>query len=133
MKPDPIITQKLSSTGFRSIQDQERELRRKHEDRVRSFQEAISFADKILQLRNQPGFQDFIGDLKDRREHLRSQIELEEGSVAMRIMQGRCRELAYMISLTTKTENRRQTLATQLKAEQDSFAAIERRLKETNP
>jgi len=90
---------------------------------INNLQGAIGLAEKILALKGNAGWQDFVKALEDCRAYRRQELELSNGSDAeLRILQGRCRELGAIMSLLTQNEANTKTLVSRLKGLTDERA-----------
>lgn len=96
---------------------QERLAIKQMDARINNLRGAIGLAEKILALKGNAGWQQFVKALEDCRAYRRQELELSEGTDAeLRILQGRCRELGAVMSLLTQTETNTKTLVDRLQS-----------------
>lgn len=112
-----MIQDKLkSSDSFWDEKAQERIIVQKIDAEINNLRGAVGLAEKILALKGNAGWQEFVKAVEDCRVYRRQELELSSGTDAeLRILQGRCRELGAIVSLMTQTETNTAVLATRLK------------------
>ena len=104
------------SDSFWDAKAQERAVVQRIDAEINNLHGAVALAEKILVLKGNAGWQDFVKAIEDCRAYRRQELELSQGSDAdLRILQGRCRELGSIMSLLTQTEINAQTLVSRLK------------------
>jgi hypothetical protein len=102
---------------------QERAVTTRLDAEINNLKGAIGLAEKILTLRGNSGWAEFVKAIEDCRVYRRQELELSQGSDAdLRILQGRCRELGSIVSLMTQTESNTQALAGRLEGVQKERA-----------
>lgn len=121
-----VIQEKL--TGLDDFWDekaQEAKLRRNFDNEINNLEGAVNLASKILALKGNAGWQEFLKALEDCRFYRRQELELSSGTDGeLRILQGRCREIGAILSLMTQTEKNTEILANRLqglKKEREAF------------
>lgn len=112
---------------------QERSAIRRMDAEINNIKSAVSMGEKILALKGNAGWQDFVQAVEDARAYRRQELELSsEKDSDLRIIQGRCRELGAILSLMTQTEENTKALAGRLKSlisERDRFVRPDGKLK----
>ena len=98
------------------IGDQEREVLIQLDSQINNLTGAVNLAKKILALKGNAGWLEFVKAVGDLRVYRRQELELSSSTDAdLRILQGRCRELGAILSLMTETEANTEVLAGRLK------------------
>ena len=111
------------SDSFWDEKAQERIVVQKLDSEINNLRGAVGLAEKILALKGNAGWQEFVKAIEDYRAFRRQELELCAGTDAeLRILQGRCRELGAIVSLMTQTETNTEVLATRLKGLQEERA-----------
>lgn len=112
-----MLQEKLKSTdGFWDEKDRERAVVANLEARIANLRGAAALAEKVLAIRGNAGWSEFVKAVEDCRSYRRQQLELtDESDSEMRILQGRCRELGAILALMKQTEVNHQALAAQLR------------------
>ena len=128
-----MIQEKVKAGALPDIREQERELLNGIQQQKEQLRSAIGFSEKFLQLRGQPGFTEYRDQLASRREALRTQLELEADGEKLRVLQGRARELTFLLQLMDVTASRKQDLANRLEELETREAAVQRPPKSENP
>ena len=99
--------------------------RRTLDAKINNLTGAVNLAKKILAIKGNAGWQEFVKAVEDCRVWRRQELELSTGTDAeLRILQGRCRELGAILSLMVETEANTQTLVDRLQgleSERDAF------------
>lgn len=111
-----MIAEKLKSTdSFWDEKAQERAVVNRLDAEINNLRSATTLAEKILALKGNAGWQEFVKAIEGCRAHRRVELELSSGSDAeLRILQGRCRELGAILSLMTQTEQNTEVLSVRL-------------------
>ena len=95
---------------------QERIVTQRLDAEIKNIEGAVNLASKILALKGNAGWQEFVKAIEDCRAYRRQELELSSASDAdLRILQGRCRELGAILSLMNQTETNTEVLASRLK------------------
>ena len=82
---------------------------------INNLKGAVGLAEKILALKGNAGWLEFVKAIEDCRAYRRQELELSARSNDdLRILQGRCRELGAIVSLMTHTEDNTKQLAGRL-------------------
>jgi hypothetical protein len=113
----PLSTEAKSGEGthFRPIKDAEADYIRELQDKVRKYKADIVLADRVLAVKNSPGFQEFVIAVRRKRDLTRRDMECHYGEDSvLRILQGRTQALTSMLSIVEDTEKLRATLAQEL-------------------
>jgi hypothetical protein len=112
-----MIQEKLKGTdGFWDEKAQERLVVDRIDSEIGKLRGAVALAEKILDLKGNAGWVEFVKAIEDCRAHRRVELELSQQSdTEMRILQGRCRELGAIVSLMTQTEKNTEALVTRLR------------------
>ena len=83
---------------------------------INNLKGAVGLATKILALKGNAGWLEFVKAIEDCRAYRRQELELSnEADSDLRILQGRCRELGSIVALMTQTETNTEVLAGRLK------------------
>lgn len=111
-----MIQEKLRKTDeFWDMEAQEKAAVGRIDTEINNLRSATTLAEKILSLKGNAGWQEFVKAIEDCRAHRRTELELSTGTDAeLRILQGRCRELGAIVSLMTQTEKNTEVLAARL-------------------
>jgi hypothetical protein len=105
------------SDNFWDQKDQERLLIKKIDNEANNLRSAITTAERITAIKSAPGWDAFVKAIEGMRDYRRIELELAAGDTAsVRILQGRCRELAAILSLMHQTENNTQVLVSRLES-----------------
>ena len=105
-----------SSDDFWDEKAQERAVIQRLDSEIKNLQGAVNLASKILALKGNAGWIEFVKAIEDCRSYRRQELELSASSNDdLRILQGRCRELGAIVSLMTQTETNTEVLASRLK------------------
>ena len=97
------------------VKAQERMAVSKIDAEINNLRGAVGLAEKILALKGNAGWLEFVKAIEDCRAYRRQELELSAGTNdELRIMQGRCRELGSIVSLMTHTEDSTKLLASRL-------------------
>ena len=97
------------------VKAQERMAVSKIDAEINNLRGAVGLAEKILALKGNAGWLEFVKAIEDCRAYRRQELELSAGTNdELRIMQGRCRELGAIVSLMTHTEDSTKLLASRL-------------------
>jgi hypothetical protein len=118
---------------FWNQEAQEKASVRRIDAEINNLKGAIALADKILTLKGNAGWLEFVKAVEDCRAYRRQELELSAASNDdLRILQGRCRELGAIMSLMTQTETNTQTLSGRLKGlvrEREAFVMEDGKVK----
>lgn len=111
-----MIGEKLKSTDkFWDATAQERAVVDSIDAQINNIRGATTLAEKILALKGNAGWQEFVKAVEDCRAFRRQELELSSaGDAELRILQGRCRELGAILSLMTQTEKNTEALSARL-------------------
>lgn len=109
-------------SDFWDIRTMERETLMRRRARVEQLERAVALAEKCMTLRNQPGYQDFVKIVTDLHEAAMNELISCPGDT--KVLQGKVQAFRSILNVMRNTENARDTLAGQLKAEQDSLESI---------
>ena len=97
------------------VKAQERMAVSKIDAEINNLRGAVGLAEKILALKGNAGWLEFVKAIEDCRAYRRQELELSAGTNdELRIMQGRCRELGAIVSLMTNTADNTSLLASRL-------------------
>lgn len=123
-----MIQEKLKHTDdFWDAKAQERAVVTRLDTEIANLNSATALAEKILALKGNAGWQEFVKAIEDCRAHRRVELELSTGTDAeLRILQGRCRELGAIVSLMTQTEKNTEALVARRKALEEERALFVR-------
>lgn len=118
------LTAKLETVdNFWNEGAQERKALQLIDAEIKNLNGAVNLASKILALKGNAGWLEFVKAVEDCRAYRRQELELSSGADAdLRILQGRCRELGAIVSLMTQTESNTEVLANRLGALQKERA-----------
>lgn len=123
----PLREKLTPEDDFWLVKEQEKKQLEGLGTEIRNLESAITLGQKVLRLKGQPGWQEFVKSLEDMRSYRRQELELSvQPDANLRILQGRCRELGAILSLVKNTEYNLELLANQLKAKQDERDVITR-------
>ena len=129
-----MIQEKLQpQDGFWDERLRERLVVEQLDAKINNLKGAVNLASKILALKGNAGWQEFVKAVEDCRAWRRQELELSSGSDSdLRILQGRCRELGAIVSLMTQTQVNTKALSTQLsslEAERALYVTADGRVK----
>lgn len=129
-----MIQEKLQpQDGFWDERLRERLVVEQLDAKINNLKGAVNLASKILALKGNAGWQEFVKAVEDCRAWRRQELELSSGADSeLRILQGRCRELGAIVSLMTQTEVNTKALSTQLsslEAERALYVTADGRVK----
>jgi hypothetical protein len=103
------------SQQFRPIQEQEAEYIAELRGKIRKIQGDLGLADRVLVLKNAPGFSEFLTAVRRKRDLIRRDMETcQEGNEVLRMLQGRTQALTSIISIVSDTEKVKANLAMEL-------------------
>jgi len=89
--------------------------RRSLEAQINNIGGAVKLAERILALKGNAGWQEFVKAIEDCRAYRRQELELSSGTDAeLHVLQGRCRELGAILTLMTQTETNTKALTDRL-------------------
>jgi len=113
-----MISEKLkSSDNFWITADREKAVRMQLDADINNLKGTINLAKRIIALKGNAGWDDFVKAVQDCRIYRRQELELSSGSNSeLHILQGRCRELGAIMSLMTQTEDNTRTLVGRLES-----------------
>lgn len=118
---------------FWNQEAQEKAAVRRLDAEINNLKGAIGLAEKILALKGNAGWLEFVKAIEDCRAYRRMELELSAASNDdLRILQGRCRELGAIVSLMTQTETNTQTLSGRLQGlvrEREAFVTEDGKVK----
>ena len=111
-----MIEEKLKSVDdFWDEKAQERMAVGRIDAEINNLKGAVGLAEKILALKGNAGWLEFVKAIEGCRAYRRQELELSAGTNdELRILQGRCRELGAIVSLMTHTEDNTKQLAGRL-------------------
>lgn len=119
--------EKIGGSSFRPVQETEGHLRewaKKEKDRL---QRAINLAQRLMSLRNAPGYQPFQKAIEDLKTHAQEQMITHSGqNDDLRVLQGRCQAYGSILALMRRTESSIENLSQQLKAVEERAASMVR-------
>lgn len=105
------------SDDFWNQKEQERQIIKRLDTEANTLKSAIATAERITAIKSAPGWDAFVKAIEGMRDYRRSELELAAGDdAAVRILQGRCRELAAILSLMHQTEKNTQVLVSRLES-----------------
>lgn len=103
------------SDDFWNQKEQERQIVKKLDTESHNLKSAINLAERLVVLKASPGWAPFVKAIEDMRAYRRVELELAAGDdSAVRVLQGRCRELGAILSLMNQTEQNTQVLVSRL-------------------
>jgi hypothetical protein len=122
----PIASQlDQTKSQWRPIPEEEEKLRKSVLGEVDRLERIINAAQRILVLKNAPGYQQFEQALVDLRTHAQNEmVGCVAGNEQLRILQGRCQGFGSILALMRRTEHNIETLATQLATAKAKAATI---------
>lgn len=121
-----LLREKIAVEGWEDTRDAERQLREGLDQRIAGYQDAIRLCDGVLQIRNQPGWREFVQVLQDWHQSRLRELEGAKEPNAMLRLQGRAQELAGILALVRQTEVNREALAAEVDRLQTHRRSIER-------
>lgn len=99
---------------------QERNFLRPRMARIEQLERAQALAERVMTLRNQPGYQEFLKVIEDLHEAtLNELVAVAVDTASLQVLQGKVQAYKNILNVMKNTENARDTLAVQLKAAQD--------------
>lgn len=99
------------SQHFRSVRDQEAEYIADLRAKMRKLRADIGLADRVLVLKNAPGFTEFVTAVTRKRDLVRRDMETCFGdNTVLRMLQGRTQALTSILSIVSDTEKLRAKL-----------------------
>lgn len=116
-------------TGFEDVREMEAQARRSHAEYISLRKQAIQLIDGILQLESSAGYKPFQKTLSDMLEARTAELLSAREDRPSAIAQGRCIELRGILELMKQARDRRQDLANEIKAMEDSLLELERNFK----
>lgn len=103
------------SDDFWDQKEQERQVIKRLETESNNLRSAIATAERMTAIKRAPGWGAFVKAIEGMRDYRRTELELAAGdNAAVRILQGRCRELGAILSLMHETEQNTQVLVSRL-------------------
>lgn len=115
------------SDSFWDQKEQERQIIKRLDSEAHNLQSAITTAERIAAIKSAPGWTDFVKAIEGMRDYRRIELELAAGDDgAVRILQGRCRELGAILSLMNQTEQNKGVLVSRLETLQAEKATYVR-------
>ena len=124
------IQAKIATKPLGDVREQERRQRQQLEDLIADRRSAIGVIDRSLQVSQQPGWQEFLASIEHRRGLLLRELEGENRSSKVKILQGRSRELAAILALTKHATQNKQALAMEVEGLQNALRQFEQISKE---
>lgn len=104
---------------FRPVKETEVEIRKGAAQEIDRLERVINLGQRILVLRNAPGYQQFESSVRDLRTHAQNEmVGCTAGNEQLRILQGRCQGLGSILALMRNTEQNLESLAQQLEVAQ---------------
>jgi len=104
---------------FRPVKETETEIRKGAAKEIDRLERVINLGQRILVLRNAPGYQQFESSVRDLRTHAQNEmVGCTAGNEQLRILQGRCQGLGSILALMRNTEQNLESLAQQLEVAQ---------------
>jgi bacterioferritin (cytochrome b1) len=102
------------------MKKQEQDFLRPRMARIDQLERAQALAERVMTLRNQPGYQEFLKVIEDLHEAaLNELVGTTADTASLQVLQGKVQAFRNILSVMKNTENARDTLAVQLKAAQD--------------
>ncbi len=115
----------VQDSQFRPVKETEAEIGKDAAQEIDRLQRIINLGQRILVLRNAPGYQQFESSVKDLRKHAQNEmVGCTAGNEQLRILQGRCQGLGSILALMRNTEQNIESLAQQLEVAQHKAQAI---------
>jgi hypothetical protein len=109
----------VQDSQFRPVKETEAEIRKASTQEIDRLERVIGLGQRILVLRNAPGFQQFESSVQDLRTHAQNEmVGCTAGNEQLRILQGRCQGLGSILALMRNTEQNLESLAQQLEVAQ---------------
>ena len=127
------IQSKIATKPLGDVREQERRKRQQLQDLIADRRSAIGVIDRSLQVSQQPGWSEFLASLEHRRGLLLRELEGENRASKVKILQGRSRELAAMLSLTKHATQNKQALAIEIEGLQNELRQLDQLSKERKP
>lgn len=113
----PLSVDSKSGTGthFQPIQEQEAEYISELRGKIRKLRGDMGLADRVLVLKNAPGFAEFLTAVRRKRDLIRRDMETCRGENSeLRMLQGRTQALTSIIAIVSDTEKVKANLAKEL-------------------
>ncbi len=115
--PDPTRMGALEHSQWEQVAATEKRITDQIKGDVDRLQRVINTAQRIMVLKNAPGYQQFEKSIEDLRTHAQNEmVSCSESTDRLRILQGRCQAFGSILALMRKTEQNIESLAQQLEA-----------------
>lgn len=119
----PIQGQKADSQ-WEQIDETERRIVDDSNKEVDRLQRVINLGQRLLTIKNAPGYQQFEQAIVDIRSHAQNEmVGCKADNDQLRILQGRCQAFSSILALMRRTEHNLESLAQQLEAAEIKVAA----------
>lgn len=124
--PDPPSGEKLGAAPFEKVSETEKRIREEAEGKVDRIERAINLAQRMLVLKNAPGFQPFQKAVEDLlTASSQEMVGCVAGNEQLRILQGRCQAFSSILALMRDTEHNVQSLELSLEMARKEAAATQ--------
>lgn len=119
------LEQMAKNSQFQPITEVEENIRQQARAKIDHLERDINLGQRMLALKNAPGFQQFIEAVEQARESTMTELEgCTQGNELMRILQGRSQAYSSILVLVRNTEQKLESLAQNLAAAKQNAAAI---------
>jgi hypothetical protein len=122
-----IAPEHQTTDGFWDIRAQEKETQDHYQKQIDQLERVINLGKRSLQLRGQPGYQDFVKSLEDlSRAEEAKLIACFSGNEHMRVIQGKAQAFHDILALLRDTEKSVEGLELRLEAVKNEMAVVVR-------
>lgn len=121
----PSVGSQAADSHFRPVGETEAQVQKETAREIDRLKRIINTGQRMLVLRNAPGFQQFESSIRDLRTHAQNEmVGCTAGNEQLRILQGRCQGLGSILALMRNMEQNLESLAQQLEVAQHKASTI---------
>jgi hypothetical protein len=121
------LEQQAKNSQWQPIGQAEEEIRKQAKGDVDRLERVLNLGQRMLSLKNSPGFQQFEQAVEDIRRHAQNEMMgCGSDNNQLRILQGRCQAYGSILALMRNTEQNLSNLANQLESAKERVTQIVR-------
>jgi len=121
------LEQQARNSSWEPIAQTEERVRKQSKAEIDRLERVINLGQRMLQIKNSPGFQQFEEAVRDLRKHAQNEmVGCQAGNEQLRILQGRCQAYGSILALMRNTEQNLESLAQNLEVAKQKAASVVR-------
>lgn len=123
--PQSPLEQQSKNSQWQPVGETEESIRQQSRIEIDHLERDINLGQRMLALKNAPGFQQFIEAVEEARERTMTELEgCSQGNELMRIIQGRSQAYSSILVLVRNAEQKLESLANKLAVARANAAAL---------